>query len=178
MKVLVAAGHSGTDPGAVAGRHTEAALMLELRDAVAARLRAMGVDVAEDGADGQNLPLRAAIELLRGKDLGVELHTNAASAPTAGGVEVVARKDRRAEAQRVAAAIAGVLRLPLRRDKGWFSTDDFMLARRFRPGFAEAGGLIVEVFFISNPAELAKYLALKAQVADAIAEAIAGEGAL
>lgn len=177
MRVFVSAGHSGSDPGAVANGAKEAELMLELRDMVADRLRAAGAEVKEDGADGENWPLKRALTQIAGTDIAVELHTNAASASSAEGVEVVATAARRAEAQRIAAAIARVLSAPLRRDGGWFSTDAFMLSRRFRPAFAEAGGLIVEVFFITNERELAKYRALKSQVADAIAGAILGENA-
>ena len=60
-RVLIAAGHSDTDPGAVANGHKEALMALELRDKVAAVLRAEGFDVIEDGKDGQNLPLAESI---------------------------------------------------------------------------------------------------------------------
>ena len=56
-QILISAGHSNQDPGATANGVTEAGLALELRDLLADKLRAIGCDVAEDGADGQNLPL-------------------------------------------------------------------------------------------------------------------------
>jgi N-acetylmuramoyl-L-alanine amidase len=40
-----------------------------------------------------------------------------------------------------------------------------------------AGGLVVEVFFLSNQEELAKYQARKWMVATSIAEAVTGGGA-
>ena len=38
MKYLISAGHGGTDPGACANGHAEAAIALEMRDLVAIRL--------------------------------------------------------------------------------------------------------------------------------------------
>ena len=50
MKFLIAAGHGAGDPGNMAAGLSEAALMLELRDIVALKLRALGHDVITDGA--------------------------------------------------------------------------------------------------------------------------------
>ena len=68
MKFTVTAGHGAGDPGAVAldGKTTEAALMTELRDIVAAKLMAMGHQVKTDGARWQNLPLVHALTLVPG----------------------------------------------------------------------------------------------------------------
>ena len=53
--IVLTAGHSSTDPGACSGGHTEAGLMLELRDVTAEMLR----DLGHVGAGGQQ---RAADE--------------------------------------------------------------------------------------------------------------------
>lgn len=172
MKILVCAGHGGTDPGNTWGGTTEAALMLELRHIVALKLRQAGHEVTEDGGRGQNLPLAAAINLIRGHDLAIELHTNAHVTTTATGVEVVAAPAHKAQAKAIAQAIAKVLEIPVRRDAGWFPLKTFVRERQFTPGFVRAGGLIVEVFFQSNPAELGRYRERFWLVATAIADAV------
>ena len=47
-----------------------------------------------------------------------------------------------------------------------------LTSARGRLGYVSAGGLILEVFFISNPAEMAVYQARKWLVAQAIADVL------
>jgi len=169
MIFTITAGHGGTDPGAVADGYTERDLMTTLRDLVAAKLRAAGHDVRTDGAIGQNLPLANALQLIPGSALALELHTNAAANAAAQGVEVISLPQHKRRAQRLAAAIAGVLGAPLRGEKGWI---DQSQSARGRLAYVNAGGLIAEVFFISNPAERGRYLARYWLVASAIAAAL------
>lgn len=171
MRLAVTAGHGGGDTGAVRGQCREADLMVDLRDRVAERLRELGHEVLEDGADGQNLPLVSAIALARGADMAVELHTNAVENPAASGVEVVALPQRKADAQRVAQAIAEVLGLRARGAGGWV---DQSVSPRGRLGFVGAGGMVVEVFFLSNPLDLARYLERTHDVAEAIVTGMVG----
>ena len=173
MKILIAAGHGGTDPGNTWGGAHEAVLMTQLRDMVAERLRRAGHDVTTDGTKAQNLTLRDAMRLVAGRDVSVELHTNASTNPAATGVEVIADRRDSVLAQRIAQAIARVLELPLRRNQGWLPVAEIAAERGFTPGFVRAGGLIVECFFQSNPGNLERYRARTELVADAIAEAIA-----
>lgn len=174
MIFTVTAGHGENDPGAVAGKLTERDLMAELRNLVAARLTEMGHTVRVDGKGLQNLPLVHALTLVPGAACAIELHTNAAVSPEACGVEVVAMPQAKARAQRLASAIAKVLGTRVRGEAGWI---DQSQSARGRLGFVRAGGMVVEAFFLSNPAELAKYLERKAQVADAVAAALHGLGA-
>jgi len=166
----ITAGHGGSDPGAVAGRVTERDLMTGLRDIVAEKLRARGLQVRTDGARGINDPLATAIHLIAGSAVAIELHTNASTNPAARGVEVISLPAQRATAQRIAQGIAKVLNTAVRGDAGWI---DQSQSARGRLGFVQRGGLIVEVCFISNPAELAAYQALAWNVATAIVDAIA-----
>ena len=168
----VTAGHSDTQPGNTWNGHREADLMLRLRHIVAAKLRADGHMVREDGRRGENLPLVSAQRLIDGSRLALELHTNGSTNPRAEGVEVVARPELKREAQAIAHAIGGVLQIPTRRVGGWWPMDELVRERGFTPGFANRGGLIVEVFFQSNPRELAKYLERHWLVAGAIARAV------
>lgn len=85
---VITAGHSNVDPGAVAQGEKESALMADLRNIVALKLRQLGHKVVTDGEGKDNQPLSSALKL-KG-DLAVELHTNAAANPKATGVEVLA----------------------------------------------------------------------------------------
>ena len=167
MEVLISAGHSDTDPGAVSNGHTEAKLALQLRDSVAAYLRQYGVKVVEDGNDGQNLPLTDAIRLAKGR-FAIEIHFNAGP-ESAAGVECIALPAMRYHAQRLAASVASVLRNKLRGDHGYI---DQSKSARGRLGFVQAGGLILEVCFLSNRQETAYYMANSSKVAQELAKAI------
>ena len=59
---------------------------------------------------------------------------------------------------------------PVKRcDGGWI---DQSQSARGKLGYVNAGGLILEVFFISNPTEMAVYQARKWLVAQAIADVL------
>lgn len=169
MIITLTAGHSDTDPGACCGQYREADLMEDLRNRVAEQLRLRGHEVRTDGTGAYNLPLRDAIALIEGSALAVELHVNAAENPKATGVEVVALPADRYRAQHIANAIGAALGLRLRGDKGWI---DQSATHRGKLGFVSAGGLIVECFFLSNPDDLAAYLANVFPLAHALAGAI------
>lgn len=169
MRITVTAGHGAGDPGAVAHGFNEGDLMTELRDIVAMKLRAAGHQVVTDGGAGVNLPLADAIKRIAASNVAIELHTNAAANPSARGVEVISLPAQAPLARRVAAAIAGVLETPLRGDHGWI---DQARSARGRLGFVGAGGMVVEVFFLSNVEELAKYRDRYWNVASAIAKAV------
>jgi N-acetylmuramoyl-L-alanine amidase len=176
MKYTVTAGHSAYDPGAVAPTgETEAALMVELRDIVASKLRALGHTVVTDGGWRQNLPLANAMLLVPGSAAAIELHTNASTNPAARGVEVVSLPAQRELARTIARRIAHTLGITVRGQGGWI---DQAQTARGRLGFVRVGGLVVEVFFLSNPSELAAYQARKWQVASAIVAALTEEGAM
>lgn len=169
MKYLISAGHSSADPGACANGHTEAAIALDMRDLVAKRLLEMRHTVLMDGNVAENLPLQTAIALINGTDLAVELHCNAAANHQATGVEVIAPAHLKLVAQRIARAIAAETGQKLRGELGWI---DQAQSARGRLGFIEAGGLIVEMVFISNAADLRTFMAAKERVAMAIAGAM------
>lgn len=167
--IVLTAGHSNTDPGAPGQGVTEAALMRELRNIVALKLRAAGHAVLTDGEGAANQPLADAMRLIGRGRVAVELHCNASSNPAAGGTETISLPRHRNIARRLSHAIAGVLGTRLRGADGWI---DQSQSARGRLGFVNAGGLIVEVFFISNPRELADYQAKKWLVASAIADVL------
>ena len=170
MKYTVTAGHGGSDPGAVAADGTtEAAIVTELRDIVASKLRSAGHQVKTDGARWQNLPLVHALTLVPGAAAAIELHMNAATHPGARGVEVISLPAQRELARTIARRIAHVLETPVRGGGGWI---DQAQSARGRLGFVCAGGLVVEVGFISNPAELHMVRTRLWPVASAIVQAL------
>jgi N-acetylmuramoyl-L-alanine amidase len=155
MRYLISAGHGANDPGACANGHNERDLMTGLRDKIAENLRSLGHEVVTDGGIGENLPLKEALSLIKGCSIAVEFHTNAALSPAAKGVEVLSLPSLKGKSQKLASAIGKNLGSPLRGDKGWKPQEE---SARGKLGFVQAGGMIVEVFFISNPEELAAYL--------------------
>lgn len=169
--VFISAGHDSKTPGCVANGHKEADLTLYLRDRIAANLRGMNVRVVTDGRAGQNLPLRDAIKIAKeNKGPSVELHFNGSTNETAKGVEVLCHAELKPLAQQLAMAISGVLQSPLRGHLGYRATNS---GQHDRLGFCEAGGLIVEVCFMTNSAELNNYLFNDEAVAVAIAKVLA-----
>lgn len=165
---LISAGHGGTDPGACAFGRKEADIALQMRSLVAARLLEMRHTVLQDGGKGVNLPLREALKLIQGADLAVELHCNAGLA-TATGVEVIAPPDLKPVAQRIARAIAGETGQRLRGQGGWI---DQSQSQHSRLAFVQAGGLIVEMVFITNQSDMQVFVQQQERVALAIAGAI------
>ena len=166
---VITAGHSDVDPGAVGNGQTEAGIARELRNIVASKLRAMGHRVITDGEPASNKPLRDAIALIPQGRVAVELHCNAAASPAAGGVECISLPKDKLLSQRLSRAVARVLELRVRGDGGWI---DQSQSARGKLGYVNAGGLILEVFFISNPAEMTLYQARKWLVAQAIADVL------
>jgi len=172
-KVVITAGHGGGDVGAVNGQITEAFIASDMRNMIAFYLRRdHGITPITDGEAQTNLPLPEAIRLARGADLAIEIHTNAFTKPTAGGVETISMPKRKTQAQGLSKAISKAMGIPLRGEGGWI---DQSRSARGRLGFInQADGLIIEMFFISNPQELEAYLAKKWLVAKSLAETIAG----
>ncbi len=163
--IVITAGHSKTDPGAVNGVITEADICADLRNLVSFYLARDGIDHLKDGSGGDNLPLRDAIKLIKPNSIAVEFHCNAFNA-TSSGVETLSSASNKPLGEKLCKAISEVLDIPNRGAKGEGS------GQHSRLGFVQAGGLILEVFFISNPTELRKYLDKKWLVAQAIAEII------
>jgi N-acetylmuramoyl-L-alanine amidase len=169
--ILVSAGHSTVppvDPGAVGNGFVEAQEALRLRDATAKNLREKGESVIEDGADGVNEPLKKALVLARKADIAVEFHFNAGP-PHAAGIEVLSKPSKKLLAQKIAGAINRATGLTLRGDKGWKADNS---GHHHRLAFCEAGGLIVEVCFISNKSDMLAYKNNFAKIAENLAEVL------
>ena len=169
--ITVTAGHSNKDPGAVNGLFREADIAQEMRNMVALYLRQKDIAVKTDGEGKGNLPLPAAIKLISGSKAAVEFHCNAFPKPTAGGCEALSQPKDRALSQRLCKAVSDVMGIPTRgTDGGWKNEGS---GQHSRLGYVRNGGIILELFFISNPTELAVWQDKKWLVAKAVAEVLA-----
>ena len=162
---VVTAGHSNTDPGAVANGHKEAEIACDMRNMIAKKLRELGHSVITDGTGAVNQPLKVAISLAK-QGRAIEIHCNAASNPAATGVECIGLSKDKGLCQRLSNAIATTTKDNVRGDNGWI---DQSKSARGKLGFVEAGGVIVELFFLSNKEDLERYEQVKWLVASAIA---------
>ena len=164
--VVIAAGHSNTDSGAVNSEYKESVLMASFRNAVAVYLRSNGIRVVTDGTGLVNKPLKESISLIKGSDLAIEFHMNAATSKQANGVETIALPKDKKLAQSLSKAVADVFESRLRGDNGWI---DQSQSARGKLGFISNGGLIVELGFISNDEELFQFNARYWTAAKAVA---------
>lgn len=174
--IVITAGHSNVDPGAVNGTDHEAVFVTKVRNAVAYVLREKGLTVVTDGVGDINEPLAAAIKLIKGSAVAVEFHLNAAAAKTATGVETISLPKHKQLAQDLSKAVSDVFNFRLRGDgKGWI---DQSQSNRGKLGYVTAGGLIVELGFISNNADLQvmkdNYWKAARAMADVIAKHVGG----
>ncbi|WP_284888381.1 N-acetylmuramoyl-L-alanine amidase [Acinetobacter variabilis] len=165
----ITAGHSNSDPGAVNGKIKEADLVTNFRNAVTHYLREAGLQVKTDGTGTKNDPLSAAVKLIQGSNVAVEFHMNAATSKQANGIETIALPRDKKLAQDLSKAVADALGSRLRGDNGWI---DQSKSARGRLAYVNAGGLIVELGFISNEDELARFNARYWLAAKAVAKVL------
>ena len=169
--VTITAGHGGGDPGAVNGNITEAYIATDMRNMITLYLERAGINVRNDGNGSDNQSLRQALRLIPGSDLAIEIHCNASSSSQAGGVEALAMAKDKVICQKLCSAISDVMGIPIRGAAGGWK--DQSSGQHSRLAYVSGGGIILELFFISNPRELNTYLSKKWLVAREIAEVIA-----
>lgn len=170
MFVTITAGHGGRDKGAVNGQITEAEIATDMRNIITFYLERDGITVKTDGRGNENKTLKEAIKLIRGSKLAVEIHTNAFHLPTARGVEALAQRKDRVICQKLCKAVADVMGIPIRGSEGGFKSEGS--GQHSRLGYVRNGGIILELFFLSNPKELSIYQAKKWLIAREIAKVI------
>lgn len=167
--VAVTAGHSNTDPGSVNSKIKESELVTNFRNAVAFYLREAGIATKTDGTSTRNDPLSSALKLIKGSSVAVEFHMNAAASKQANGIETIALPQDKKLAKDLSAAVATALGSRLRGEDGWI---DQSKSARGSLAYINAGGLIVELGFISNEAELAAFQARYWIAAKAVAKVL------
>lgn len=170
MTVTITAGHGGRDSGAVNGQITESEIATDMRNIITFYLERDGIDVRTDGDSNANQTLSNAIKLIKGSKLAVEIHTNAFYLPTARGVEALAQPKDKSICQKLCKAVADVMGIPIRGSEGGFKSEGS--GQHSRLGYVRNGGIILELFFLSNPSELATYQAKKWLIAREIAKVI------
>jgi N-acetylmuramoyl-L-alanine amidase len=171
--IVLTAGHSNTDPGAVNGSDREADIAQDMRNITASILRNdYGLTVKTDGEGKGNLPLREAVKLIRGSDVAIEYHTNAAASKAATGVEALSTPKNKRWCQVLSRAVADATGWKLRGDGG-FKPDN--AGQHSRLAYAQAGGIVFEPFFISNDADLKLFKERKWIICRAVADAVARE---
>lgn len=165
--LAVTAGHSDTDPGAIGiNGLTEADVVLQFRDLVKDQLNSMGIVFDCDGPG--NMPLRHAIAVAKAADVAVEFHCNAFHLPSATGVETLSSQYHYSEGQKLCDAVSRVLGIANRGAKGEAS------GQHSRLGFIRDGnGIILELFFITNPRDVELYQSRKHVLAQEIALVLA-----
>lgn len=170
-KIVISAGHSNTDPGATNGTLTEAHICTDFRNMVAHYLTEVGASYVTDGSGNTNLPLNQAVKLITPGALAVEFHCNAFADPKATGVETLSAL----ELQPFGAALCETVSTCIGvRNRG---AKDEGSGQHSRLAFVRAGGLILELFFISNPDDVKAYLDKKWVLARAVANTILQEAA-
>lgn len=165
MTITLTAGHSNQDPGVCATGYTEAGLMAELVRKCVAELSTRGLTVKSDVVGAVNLPLPEAIKLIAGSRVAVECHMNGAANPQANGTEVIALPKDKLRAQAVAQAVAAALGTKLRGNNGHTVQEQ---SQHGKLGYVQAGGMILEVCFLSSAADRDKYLLNKELVVKAL----------
>lgn len=170
MKIItITAGHSNTDPGACNGSAREADIAQDMRNMVALYLERAGIPIRTDDTGKGNAPLSQAVQLIKGSAVAVEFHCNAAASKAAKGVEALSQGKDKAVSQRLCKAVSDVLGSPLRGDKGWKAENS---GQHSRLAYVSNGGIILELFFISNDAELQTWYDKKWLVAKAVADVL------
>lgn len=171
MKIVtITAGHSNSDPGAVNGSDRESEIAQDMRNIVMFYLKSKGVAIRTDGEGKGNLPLSEAVKLIKGSKIAVEFHCNAAASKAAKGVEVLSQPKDKVISQKLCAAVSSVIGNPLRGEKGWKPENS---GQHSRLAYVSNGGIILELFFISNDEELSIWKQKKWLVGKAVAEILA-----
>lgn len=166
--ILLSAGHSNVDAGAVAQGRREADIAVEFRNMVSFYLLRDGVPHDTDGKQTDNYPLREAAKLARLHDIAVEFHCNAGPA-SATGAEALSAHDDVPLAARLSRAVAGALGI---KDRG---AKPEGAGQHDRLAFVQAGGIIVEMFFLTSRTDLKAYYDRKWLAAKAVADVLARE---
>ena len=175
--VCVTAGHSNTgkiDSGAVTtvgGKLIkEADMAMLLRNTILYYLQQdKEITTRCDGYGQVNLELREAIKLIKGSDVALEIHLNASNNKTANGVECIALPKDKALAQKLSTAVSKVTGSRLRGVGGYITQED---SARGKLGYVNAGGMILEVSFLSNDSELKVFEEKYWLIAKSIAEVL------
>jgi N-acetylmuramoyl-L-alanine amidase len=170
-KIIVSAGHGGTDSGAVGNGYIERDLTIELRNLVVAELFALGIKADVD--PNQNA-LKETLSWLRGrfgsKDVLLDVHWNAGPA-AAKGSEVIIPDVSSEYEKKLAEALLKVLADVGFRSRG---VKPEALTARKKLGWMRpvAENVLIEICFISNATDMKLYQANKHTIAKKLASVL------
>lgn len=169
--IFISAGHHFKDPGAVAGTLIERDLAIELRDLVTEELSKKGAPCKRD-LDTETLgQYLNRIKPGSGSVLA-EIRWNAALSTSATGTAVLIADNYTKISKELAAELsAGIAEMIGIKNRGVKTERDSArgkLAFVRQPGAA----VIIEMCFISNPIDMAKYQTAKNKIAEFIADAL------
>lgn len=170
---IVTAGHSNKDSGAISNGYKESEIVTDLRNVIATKMKASGYEVLTDGDGEENWSLVKAADLLSSGNIGIELHCNSADNASAHGVECFSLPEKKIISQNIAQEISQSMGIALRGDYGWKDQKESARESLF---IVNKGGVIVELFFITNSQELETYLFNKEKVAEAIINGLIHSG--
>lgn len=177
--IFLSAGHSTVDPGATTTQRVDGKLVIrkeadiaaEFRNLVAFYLKMWGIKFDVDGTGTENVPLAQAIREIGSSRPALEFHCNSVEDVRATGVETLSGPKDIPLCKEICAAIAGVFKIANRGAKSENA------GQHHRLGFVRAGGIIVELFFLSNASDLAAYDAKKWLAAKEVASVLARHAA-
>lgn len=168
--VFLSAGHSELDPGAIAHGRREADVAVEFRNMVSFYLLRAGTAHDLDGTGTRNMPLNEAAKIAEEHDISIEFHCNAGP-EAASGTEALSAPGNAELAADISEAVSVALSI---KDRG---AKPESAGRHTRLAFVRAGGIIVELFFITNELDLMAYGKRKWLAAKAVADVLIRESA-
>lgn len=163
--IFLSAGHSETDSGAVAFGRKEADIAVEFRNIVSFYLMQAAIPHMVDGRGTDNIPLAQTIRQIGNSRPAIEFHCNAGP-PTASGVETLSAPKDVVLCNKICEAISDVFNI---RNRGAKPEN---AGQHHRLAFVQAGGVIVELFFITSAKDLAAYDGKKWLAARAVARVL------
>lgn len=159
--IYISAGHSDTDPGAVAihdgVEYHEETLVANFRNKLVEYLnQKQSIDVFCDGTGPVNKDRNVAInEAKKINGPRIDIHMNASENNAANGTEVISNPSKKKIAQDIAKIIADSLGNKLRGANGWI--DQSQSKRGKLAWINSLDGILIELCFISNKTELQRF---------------------
>jgi N-acetylmuramoyl-L-alanine amidase len=159
--IYISAGHSNTDPGAIATHdgveYHEATLVTNFRNKLAEYLKTKdGLSVFTDGTGNLNKDRNIAIaEAKKVNGPRFDFHMNASENVTAHGTEVISNPSKKKIAQEIAQVICETLGNTPRGTAGWI--DQSQSKRGKLAWINSLDGILIELCFISNKTELQRF---------------------
>jgi N-acetylmuramoyl-L-alanine amidase len=174
MRLILDAGHGGSDPGASYNDHKEkditVAIVRELAELLVVQLPDMEIILSRQADETVTPGERQRLCMHLNPRAFISIHCNAVNSPKATGSEVIYREDDdRVLAEYIQESVVKDLKLRDRGIKNDLAELNRKLAVLSTPGIPS---VIVEPGFISNPSDLAVLLDYK-RVAQAIAAGVA-----